>query len=265
MKKEKEQQPLERYSFSKLSSFNTCAANYFYTYILKEDQIENALSQYGTFIHKILERWAKGELEIFELLNEYIKGFDSNVTCKFPTLRNGKSMKDGHYKDGLNFFTTFDGVGDYKILTSEDKFEIQVNDFIFNGIIDLVLQDANGNLIILDWKSKGGFSDENEESKYRRQLYLYSYYVKQKYGKYPKETIFYCFRKSEKFAREFDMNAYQESLDWMNNTVAGIRKFRCGYDFFFCNTLCSNRAFCQIKKERENKKSNVEKQETESE
>ena len=240
---------LEKYSFSKISSFHTCLVGFIFTYILKQEQVSNGMSEFGSFCHSLLEKWAKGELEIYELLTEYENNYKDNVTSSFPRLRNGVDMGDAYYDDAYNFFSTFDGIGDYEIIGVEEHFEIQIDDFIFNGFIDLILKDKDGNLIVFDWKSKKEFKDDEEEMKYRRQLYLYSYYLYEKHGKHPVSTIFYCFRKQKKYERKFDEKAYEESIKWMFDTVAEIRKLYCSYDYFFCSQLCSSRNICKMKKE----------------
>lgn len=251
-KKVKEIQ-LERYSFSKLNTYYNCILNYIYSYILKQKQKENAMSQYGILIHSILDRWAKGQLEIYDLLAEYKANYDSAVTEPFPILRNGKSMGISYYADGESFFTNFNGIEEYRIVESEVKFEIQIEDFIFNGIIDLILKDKDGNIILWDWKSKADFKDEEEEKKYQKQLYLYSYYIKDKYRVFPSKIVFYCFRKLQKHEYIFNYDDFQKSIKWMFDTIKEIRKLNCKYDYFFCNNLCGSRDICLLKKVKESK------------
>lgn len=207
------------------------------------------MSQFGSFAHSLLESWAKGKLEIYELLDEYESKYCSNVTEQFPNLRNGENLGDRYYQDGYKFFSEFGGIGNYKIVSIEEKFDIEIEDFIFTGFIDLLLEDENGDLVVWDWKSKGEFSDDEEESKYRKQLYLYSYYVKQKYGKFPSKTIFYCFRRQQEYAKPFDIEEYNRSIEWMLDTVKEIKKLYCQYNWFFCSQLCGHRKECKIKQE----------------
>lgn len=244
----------ERYSFSKLNTFNSCLLSYIYNYIIKEEQEPNGFGEFGTFVHLLLQRWALGELEIFELLDRYVEEYEKNVTAKFPLKRNKESMGVDYYRDGYNFFKNFDGIGDYTIIGVEEKFEIEIEGFIFNGVIDLIVKDKDNNIIIIDWKSKKEFNDETEEAEYRRQLYLYSNHIKKKYGKWPTKTIFYCFRQMKPYEKDFDMDAYNEAMKWMFDTVAKIRSlFKC-YDWFFCSSLCGFSKVCGIKKEMESNK-----------
>jgi len=241
------EQKMERYSFSKLNSYHTCLMGFIFTYILKTESLGNSFSDFGTYCHKILEDYANGKLETYDLLAEFENGYDDNIVNPFPKLRNGKSMGDKYFEDGVRYFSNFEGFGDYKILAAEEKFEIQITDFIFNGFIDLVLEDSEGNIILWDHKSKSGFSDDEEERKYRRQLYLYSYFINEKYGKFPSKLIFNMFRIPEEKTYSFDEKDYQEAIKWMFDTVAKIRELYASYSWFFCNNICSFHSNCQMK------------------
>ncbi len=243
------EQKLDRYSFSKLSTFNNCVLEFIYTYILKEEQISNCYASYGTFVHKLLQQYALGELEIYELLDRFVEWYDENVPEPFPTLRNGKYAGDAYYEDGVRYFTNFEGFGDYKVIAVEDKFEIQIEDFCFSGIIDLLLSDDEGNLIINDHKSKSEFKDEDEERKYRRQLYLYAHYVKEKYGKFPSMLRFNMFRKQIEREYKFNIDDYNEALRWSIDTVKKIRQLYAAYSYFGCNQICGHREECAMKQE----------------
>lgn len=246
---------LQRFSFSKLSTANNCMLEYITHYILGYESVENSYAQYGKWIHSLLDRWAKGLLEIYDLATEYENGYEDNVTEPFSRLRNGLDSSQKYYDEGYEFLSTFEGVGDeYEIVAAEEKFEIQIEDFIFNGVIDLILKDKDGNYAILDWKSKDGFKSDEEEAEYRRQLYLYSYYINAQYGSFPVKTIFYCFRKQGKIEKLFNIDAYNEALKWMFDTVKKIRQIYMSYEYFYCHTLCNFRLDCQLKKEVESNK-----------
>lgn len=242
------EEQLERYSFSRLSAYHGCLINFIGTYIFKLEQSENALGQFGSYVHNLLFRYVTGELEIYDLLTEFENGYEDNVTEEFPTLRNGKSMGDAYYEDAYNYFSTFSGFGDYKVLAAEEQFEIQIENFIFNGFIDLILEDADGEITVMDHKSKKSFADEQEEKHYRRQLYLYSAYIFKKYGKYPKELKFNMFRTQDMKTYEFNKDDFDEAMEWTISTVDKIRQLYLNFDFFFCYNLCGT-PNCQIKKD----------------
>ena len=77
----------ERYSFSKLSAWWVCPYGYFLRYIERKTGIGNAFASYGTLVHEIMEKYAKGEAELWDLPQMFEWLFDSAVQEKFPPIR----------------------------------------------------------------------------------------------------------------------------------------------------------------------------------
>lgn len=209
---------------------------------------DNAFSQYGTFNHSILEKYGKGEAEVYELLDLFTSGFCENVTIDFPPNK-FCDLREKYFSDAVKFYQNFEGFDEYNVLGVEKTFNLNINnDFIFKGVIDLILEGSNNDIIILDHKSKADFKSKKERDKYARQLYLYSLYIKNVYGKYPKELIFNMFRKQKMVRIPFDLKKYEEAYEWMLNTVKDIRsndKFEISTDDFMCKYLCNHRDTCE--------------------
>jgi hypothetical protein len=251
------------WSYSKISSFSTCPYQYYLSYIAdpKPENEENCFNQYGLHVHEILEKFFKGELELFELADYYEEHFDEHVLLDFPPCQvRGQPYDLGqhYYDDGLRFLSEFDGLPQYKILGVEEDFTV---DFLdgdkLHGFIDLVLEDRNGDIIVLDHKSKNGFKSKAEQKKYSFQPALYSLYIKEKYGKWPSRLAFNIFRKQEYVKIEFTEDLLNEAIDWAKKNVQTIRDCT---DFlpkfnekekqkmlFFCNQICSFRSSCDHK------------------
>lgn len=242
--------PIERYSFSKLSAWWTCPYGYYQRYIEHKAGIGNAFASFGTFVHELMEKYAKGEAELWDLPQMYEWQFDTAVPEKFP-YNKFVDLRDSYYAQGLNFLKTFEGYEGLKILGVEEEFVIPIDDWQFNGFIDLVFQDKDGRLIIRDYKSKASFKNEDEKYKYARQLYLYSLYVKEKYGRYPDELQFLMFRKQKDPVRiAFNSNDLEESLQWAKDTVRIIRNafdYPAQCDDFYAENLCNHREYCPLK------------------
>ena len=246
---------LEQYSFSKLSSWWTCPYGYKLKYIDHKAGIGNAFSSFGTLVHSIMERYAKGELELWDLASVYEWEFETAVPEKFPWNKY-TNLRTSYYEQGLAFLKDFQGYENQKLLGIEDKFELQIDDWIFVGIIDLVFEDENGRLIIRDYKSKASFKDDKEKSKYARQLYLYSLYVKEKYGRYPDELQFLMFRKQNTVTIPFNEDELNEALEWAKNTVKIIREafdYPATCDAFYGDNLCNHREYCDLKPKKASK------------
>lgn len=194
-----------------------------------------------------MERYAKGELDVWDLPSVYEWEFDEAVKEKFPWNKY-TDLRKSYYKQGIEFLKNFKGYNDCKILGVEEEFEIKIDDWLFIGIIDLLVE-KDGKLIVRDYKSKASFKDAEEQRKYARQLYLYSMYVKEKYGRFPDELQFLMFRKQNEVKIPFDENACDEALQWAKNTVRIIRE---AFDFpptceaFYGNNLCNHREYCEF-------------------
>lgn len=239
----------ERYSFSKLSSFWTCPYGYYLKYVCGKAGIGNAFSSYGSFVHSLLERYAKGEIELLDLPSVYEWEFDVAVPESFPWNKY-VVLRDTYYQQGLEFLRSFQGYSKYKILGVEQKFDHDMGDYIFNGVIDIILQDANGKLIIRDYKSKASFKNDAEKAEYARQLYLYSTYVRKTFGRFPDELQFLMFRKQKLEIITFNQVAYDAAHQWADNTVRNIRDtfvFPPKCEDFFANNLCNHREYCDMK------------------
>lgn len=159
-------------------------------------------------------------------------------------------MKELYYNQGLEYLKNFSGYDDRKILGVEEKFDLGIDDWIFNGVIDLVYEDKNGKLVIQDYKSKSSFKNKKEQAEYARQLYLYALHVKNKYGKYPDLLQFCMFRKNTVIEIPFDENSLEEAVGWAKDTVKEIREcwdFSPSCDEFFSQNLCNHRDYCDCK------------------
>ena len=240
----------ERYSFSKLSSFHTCKYGYKLTYIDHLKGEGNCFSSYGLFVHSIMERYAKGELALWSLADIYKWEFETAVTEDFPNTKFCPDMKKLYYEQGLEYLQNFSGYSKYEILEVEKQFDIDIDDWVFTGIIDLVYRDDNGKLVVQDYKSKSGFKSKKEQAEYARQLYLYSLHIKEKYGQYPDLLRFMMFRKNKPVDILFNTKGVDEALGWARDTVKEIREcwdFNPSCDAFYSQNLCNHRGYCENK------------------
>jgi len=159
-------------------------------------------------------------------------------------------MRQLYFDQGLRFLQNFPGYNDIKILGTETKFEYPVDDWIFNGIMDLAFEDKDGRLVIDDYKSKSGFASKKEQAEYARQLYLYAPYIKQKYGRYPDILRFTMFRKEQIIDIPFTLDGLNEAISWAKDTVREIREcwdFYPSCDAYFGQNICSHRLTCGSK------------------
>ena len=254
------------WSFSSVNTYQTCPKCFYLTYLqdpplLKED---NAFAQWGSLGHSIFERYANGKLELFELGSVYENEYRGAVTAPFPPNK-FVDLGESYFEKGKHYFENFDGFPDeWEILDSEKEIRLNIDGYEFMGFIDLIVRDKKtGEYIIVDHKSKSKFKDQVERGEYARQLYLYSIFIKDKYGKYPSKLFFNMFRAENTVIIPFDEEELNRTVYWLKDTVESIKKdekfddkitilFRkkkkplkdFKKDDFYCNELCSVRSYC---------------------
>lgn len=166
-------------------------------------------------------------------------------------------MADKYYQSGYDFLENFDGFHDFDIVDVEKQFELPYKDkFLINGKIDLIAKDKDGNIILVDYKSKGKWKNKAECEEYSKQLYFYAYAIKQIYGKYPKKMAFYMFRIGHWEWVDFSVKKLHEVMKWAEDTVNLIEE---EYEFspipeavngefdFYCSNFCSYRSSCKYR------------------
>lgn len=185
----------------------------------------------------------------FELADVYESEYDEAVRHYFPPFPRGLAGR--YHNEGLRYFRGFDGFGDGKeILSVEDRFELDIQGSRFVGIADLVLRDkATGGIIVIDHKSKSLESMKKKQHENTRQLYTYAAHVKERFGEYPTLLRFNMFRYGVNIDEPFDMRRYDETMEWIERTIAAIRAeadWKVSSSGYFCRFICSSRLQCPV-------------------
>lgn len=219
-------------------------------YIDKVPAEGNAFSDYGTLCHELLEEWAKGVLPEFAQAEEYEKRYEKSVTHSFPPFPKGMSQK--YYDAGLAYFNEFDGFGDdVEILTVEEKFEIDIEGYTFVGVADQVIRDKNtGEITVIDHKSKSASQMKKDLPTYRKQLYAYAAFVKQKFGVYPAKQQFNMFKEGTFIDEKFDLDEYNKTIQWIVDTIESILfevDWMVSTSSYYCRFVCGCLDYCPAK------------------
>lgn len=247
-----------KWSFSKLSSYSECPFGFWLKYCQDPPLPDegNAWSDFGNLCHKLLEEYARGELSIFQLPEEYEARYSSAVVHNFPPLAKGYPEKT--YNQGYDYFANFEGIGDdYEILSAEEKFEINIGGYSIVGISDLVLRNkAEGDVIVVDHKTKSPKSMQHDYPLYRNQLYLYAEHVHQKYGQYPGWLVFNMIKDpTGPFIERFDEAQMEATKKWIEEQIDHVylddtweakqaQKIREGKGDFYCRWICPVFSHC---------------------
>lgn len=249
-----------RWSYSRLTSFGHCQYEFYLNYIIHDDKQYLAESNYyaevGTYVHEILAKIFNGELTPDKAAQYFVDHYDNNVFYKVK-----ESTMDKSFEACADYFSTVDfgWLKDYEILGVELETTFEINGYSFVAFIDLLLRDKKDKkIIVVDHKSApyplklNGEVKKNSQASfeaYKRQMYLYSYAVKQLYNEFPKEIWWNHFKDNGKMVKiPFDSAEYKESVNWFESTIHAIEaeeQFNPSLDYFYCNNLCNFRNCCE--------------------
>lgn len=244
-----------KYSYSKIKNFKECKYGFYRNYYENDkDKLNHGTSEFGSFSHEILEKYAKNELEDYEMLPYYLEHYDENVqsTMVLKMSENfSRDFSNDYFRSGKEYFESFDGFGDINVIEAEYEFNEVINDeFILTGKVDLIAEDSNGDLIIIDHKSKSKFKNKSEKEEYAKQLYIYAFAVHRKYGKFPKKLMFNMFRNKQWVEFDFNEEKYKETIQWVIDEVKEIEsciEFEPVRSGFYCDNFCPYRMNCNFK------------------
>ena len=245
------------WSFSRVNSLSQCKYCWILSYVEGNEELPNAYAQFGTLCHETLEKFLKGELNIFNAIEYYREHYPEYVTCDFPP---NKYVDLGQktYDQGEEYFLNLDFDFDkYEILGVEKEVRFKVGKYPFKGFIDLLLRDKETKeVIIVDHKTssftylkRGGVSkaDADHFTAFRRQLYLYSIPVIEKYGKVD-YLVWNMIRDQRKIKIPFNEAEYLEAQNWATKQIQGAENellwLPDNSKSFWCNCICSQRASC---------------------
>lgn len=158
-------------SKSKINSYLKCPREFKFQYI---DEIESKPNKYmalGSDVHLIAEKFTdkfEDNLDDVDINNELIKVANE--------LDIGYGL-DTHIDNLALFFKEVFVDNDYKLFSAEEYLIDKKHRF--SGICDIILEDENGHLVVIDYKT----SNSNSFSKYRLELCYYKLLVENVYHK----------------------------------------------------------------------------------
>lgn len=250
-----------QWSFSRLNSWYNCKREWEKRYVecIKGDP--SAYGEFGTLCHEILENYFTEKLDAFSLAPYYEEHFDEQVVTPFPN-NMYVDLREKAYNQGLEYFENFAlDFSNYEILGVELEIHTTIGKMDVIGFIDLLLKDkTTGEIIICDHKSstikilKNGSvskSDKEHFESFKRQLYIYSKYVLEKYGHV--DRLWWNMFKDQTWIKiDFNYEEYEAALKWAEDTYNNIMnetEYAANPQSFYCNNLCSVRStYCPYKR-----------------
>lgn len=242
-----------RFSFSSVSSFETCKLGFKLAYIDRKDREGSFYGDYGSFIHSIIEKYVKNELDISELLCYYTDHYQENVKTDPPIYPS--TLGRDYYEDGFKFFKNFKfDTENYEFIFIEDSITYEYKDIKLIVKPDLVLKNKKTNKIILvDYKTsklKGNSYDKKKIEGYKKQMLLYVYFIWQA-KKIPIDSVSIWFVRNNEVV-SFDIDNYEtiKNTEWFENTISKIKQEsdwtanNSKSNKYFCENLCGTRKSC---------------------
>ena len=241
------------WSFSRVEAFENCPHRWYLRYIRRCKEKDKFYASYGSFIHKLIERYYNGELTKSEMLTTFLRDFKKEVRGFRPKASTLKKFIDG----AVVYLTNFEPFP-YKMVAVEKKVEFEIEGIKFVGYIDFLGEDeSDGELVVVDNKSRDlrprssrpkPTVKDKELDAILRQLYIYCVAVEQEYGRLPKALCINCFRTNVFINEPFSLEAYEEAKKWVIDHVAAIKQeenFNPEPDVFQCFWICGVSDNCE--------------------
>lgn len=240
------------WSYSRIEAFNDCPYRFFLRYIRGFKDDDKFYSSYGSFIHKILERYYKEEITKDEMLTTFLLNFKKEVRG----IRPKESTVQKYISAGCEYLKSFTPFP-YKMIDVEKRIEFKIEDYNFVGFIDYIGYDDDGGICIVDNKSRDlkprsnrqkPTAKDKELDKMLRQLYLYAAAIEQEYEVLPKFLCFNCFKAGVFIKEQFDIQKYEETKQWAIKSIEKITNtedFEPNLDFFSCLYICGVSDYCE--------------------
>ena len=158
-------------SKSKVNTYLKCPLEFKFQYIDEIEVPQNKYMALGSDVHLVAEKFAEkfgDDLDDINIDNELLKiAHDEDI---------GYDLTE-HLDNLGSFFKRIFVENKYKLFSQEEY--LIDEDHRFSGICDIILEDENGELIVIDYKT----SKSSSFSKYRRELCYHKLLVENVYGK----------------------------------------------------------------------------------
>lgn len=245
------------WSFSRVNSANGCLYEWYLQYVEEKEGLPNAYAQFGTICHETLEKYLKGELDMFTVSQYYTDHYNDYVTCDFPSNKY-VDLAEKTYLSGKEYFDNISFDFDrYEILGVEEELKFKVGDYNFHGFADAIYRDKeNGEIILRDHKTSsfkylksGAVSKTNAQhfKEFRYQEYLYSIPLIEKYGKVD-WLSWNMIRDQREIKIPFDEKEFKEAQDWCINTIKKLEDEMLWLpntsESYRCSVICNHRSSC---------------------
>ena len=197
-------------SKSAVNCFINCPRKFKYQYVDNIESESNEFAELGTNVHQIAEDFIKSDAleknkDILAVLKEFESKYEDDYSDHCENL--AKFFKDMFVEKG------------YKLFIAEEYLFSEIHNF--SGYADLVLEDKEGKLFVIDYKT-GKARDVN---KYKLELCYYKMLIEEQYpGKIVSKAGIY-------FTKEGVLSALEFSDEDSTDTICSIKDYNLSVRF----------------------------------
>ena len=224
-------------SYSRLETFKSCEAKYFYQYIDKQPRSTNGAAAMGTAVHSVLEKSDLNDLDLKDMLYQLELEFEAEDPDGDMITRELKEAArellgefvDRHYGD------TFETLG------KELNFNVVIGNGYFTGFIDRVDITPSGGILIQDYKA-GKWKVAKKDVPTNMQLGLYACAIRKFYPEYwPITAELYYLREGKMFGQTYTHEELDNMEFQIRDKCAEIAKtnfFHYTGQNWTCKSMC---------------------------
>ena len=213
-----------RLSYSALSTYENCPLSYRFQYVDGLEIEPTPHLSFGKSLHEAME-WLYGgdvpeppSLEAFlEHLNAcwYSEGY-ATPEEEASFLRHGREVLERYYRAHI---------GDFRLpVAVEERFELDMGDFVLAGVIDRVDRDADGSYEIIDYKT-GRRLPTLSRLREDAQLPIYQLACREVWGVTPSKLSFYYLVHNRRYStRPRDADGLTRILDRLQAVAEAVAR-----------------------------------------
>lgn len=160
----------ELWSWSKVDTAITSMYEYFLKYVLriKEDRTDCAYAPMGGICHSTIEDFYSGKIKHKDMIEQFSDGWITAIDIADLKFDRNDAEKNnsisGKYKMNLEHFFRNHKKIPYNVVL-EKFMTAKIGDHVFQGYIDAIYKDADGNYHIVDWKTSTKYAGKTAEEK----------------------------------------------------------------------------------------------------
>lgn len=245
------------WSYSSVSSYETCPYGFSLSYIEMEERRGNAFSDFGLLVHKILEMYFNEELELEELLDYYEENYYDSMYYNFPIYPS--NMAQNYYDSGHEYFENFKfNKALYKVIAVEDTIFSNHNGIKLVTKPDLILKEkSTGKYSLIDFKTARlkplGKQRDIQITQYMRQFLLYCYFFWVEKDIEINNIEIWFIRNNQIINKDVDPMQIAETMEWFTGTIDKIldeedwKPNLSKKNKYFCQEICSFRDICKYR------------------